>query len=342
METPPPAGLVEADIVGGLADSWGLDIEGLRYIPKGFGSYHWLGQTPGGEAYFITVDDLDVKPWLGSERASTFEGLQAAYDTALILHEHARLQFVVSPVPGSGGRIARRMTPRFSLAAFPFVDGKAGEWGQPASQEDRDDLLQRLAELHRATPVVASRAPQRGVELPGRASLETALEEVGQPWTGGPFSEPARSKLAAHTEAVTEWLTAFDDLTARVSTATAEPVITHGEPHPGNLIRFDTELLLVDWDTVALALPERDLWMLDDGSTESLASYSDATGRPVDDTAIHLYRLAWTLADVAAFIALFRSEHGTNDGSQKTWDAFTNSLGGTPPQPYGPVPAANE
>ena len=340
METPPPEGLVEDDLAGGLADSWGLDIGRLRYVPKGFGSYHWLGETLGGQRYFITVDDLDVKPWLGSDRESTFEGLQSAYDTALILHEQARLHFVVSPVPGPGGLVARRITPRYSLAVFPFVNGHAEDWGHPARKEDRDDLLERLADLHRSTPAVAARAPRRGVELPGRASLEAALDEVDQPWTGGPFSEPARSKLAAHTEVVSEWLTAFGDLAARLSTAPAEPVITHGEPHPGNLIRSETELLLVDWDTVALALPERDLWMLDDGSTESLAPYSDATGRPVDDTAINLYRLGWTLADIAAFIAFFRTEHGENSGTEKQWTALTESLEGRPPRPYGPSPTA--
>jgi spectinomycin phosphotransferase len=340
MESPPPEGLVEPDIAGGLADSWGLDLERLRYVPKGSGSYHWLGETRSGQTYFITVDDLDVKPWLGSDRDSTFEGLQAAYATALILHEQAHLDFVVSPVPGPGGLLLGRITSRYSLAVFPFVDGDAGDWGHPASREDRDELMQRLAQLHLSTPAVASRAPQRGVELPGRATLETALEEVDQPWTGGPFSEPARSKLAAHTEVVCEWLTSFGDLAARVSTATAESVITHGEPHPGNLIRFGTELLLVDWDTVAVALPERDLWMLDDGLTQSLAPYSETTGRPVDYTAISLYRLAWTLADIAAFIAFFRSEHGKNHGTEKTWGALTDSLEGRPPRPYGPVATA--
>ena len=170
METPPPEGLVEDDIAHGLADAWGLDIEQLRHIPKGFGSYHWHGDTTGGQRYFITVDDLDVKPWLGFDRDSTFEALRAAYDTALTLHKDAHLQFVVSPVPGSSGRLARRLTPRYSLAVFPYVDGNAGDWGHSASQEDRDELMQRLAELHRATPFVASRAPHRGVELPGRAS----------------------------------------------------------------------------------------------------------------------------------------------------------------------------
>ena len=165
------------------------------------------------------------------------------------------------------------------------------------------------------------------------------LQEVDQPWTGGPFSEPARSKLAAHSDVVSEWLTTFDELAA-VCRAVAEPVITHGEPHPGNLIRFDTELLLVDWDTVALALPERDVWMLDDGSTESLAPYTAATGRLVDNTAINLYRLAWILSDIAAFVVLFRSEHERNDGTEKKWGALIQSLAGSPPRPHGPVPPA--
>jgi aminoglycoside phosphotransferase (APT) family kinase protein len=37
-------------------------------------------------------------------------------------------------------------------------------------------------------------------------------------------------------------------------------VITHGEPHPGNLMVTDRGPVLIGWDTVGLARPERDLW----------------------------------------------------------------------------------
>jgi spectinomycin phosphotransferase len=30
-------------------------------------------------------------------------------------------------------------------------------------------------------------------------------------------------------------------------------VVTHGEPHPGNLIQTSAGLVLIDWDTVAVA-----------------------------------------------------------------------------------------
>jgi spectinomycin phosphotransferase len=88
----------------------------------------------------------------------------------------------------------------------------------------------------------------------------------------------------------------FDELAVEVE-SNAEPVTTHGEPHPGNLIALQDRVVLVDWDTVALAPPERDLWMLDDGSTDSFARYSQATGKAVDSAAVTVYRLSWTLAD---------------------------------------------
>ena len=116
MDTPPPADLDEKDLAGALGSSWGLVVDRLRYIPKGFGSYHWLAETPAGQRYFVTVDDLDTKPWLGGDRESTFEGLRAAYETAVILHEEADLGLVVPPVPELEGASAVRLTPRYSLA----------------------------------------------------------------------------------------------------------------------------------------------------------------------------------------------------------------------------------
>jgi spectinomycin phosphotransferase len=100
-------------------------------------------------------------------------------------------------------------------------------------------------------------------------------------------------------------------------------------------------VLLVDWDTVGLAPPERDLWMFDDGSPSILAPYTEASGRVVDNTAISLFRLAWTLSDIAAFTALFRSDHGRNQGAEKSLSAFTDSLvGALTTRPYQLTPPA--
>ncbi len=340
MDTPPPLSLDETRLADGLARSWGLDAYRVDYIPKGFGSYHWLAET-SGHRYFLTVDDLEIKPWLGGDPDATFGGLEAAYDSALALRQQAKLGFVVAPILQLGGGTSLRLSERYALTVFPFMEGEPGVWGGVISWMDRDQLLRRLAELHQSTSVVASRVPRHGLVLPGRAVLEAALSDLDRPWTSGPFSEPARRELANHAATIHEWMTAFDHLASLVERGGGEQVVTHGEPHPGNLIHTDDGMLLVDWDTVTLAPPERDLWMFDDGSPNALAPYVEASDRMVDEAAIALFRLAWTLSDVAAFTALFRSDHGDNQGAEKSLRALNASLvGALTTRPYGPTPSA--
>jgi spectinomycin phosphotransferase len=322
-----PVGLGEAELAAAAARHWGLAVGRLRYVPQGGGSYHWVAGPPDGRRYFLTVDDLHDKPWLGAAPEVAFAGLRAAFGTALALRERAGLPFVVPPVPTQGGDVVCRVTPRYSLALFPFIDGQPGQWGDELTPLDRGPLVRMLAELHLSTPAVAAQAPYRGVRLHQRASLEAALAELGQPWTGGPFSEPARCELAANAAAITGWLASFNDLAAHVAHSSTGDVITHGEPHPGNLIRTADRFLLIDWDTVALAPPERDLWMLDDGSPGAWTLYSEATGRAVDTAAIACYRLAWTLADLAAFTGVLRSGHQRTRDTEHAWKALRLSLG---------------
>src|SRR6185503_14185813 len=116
--------------------------------------------------------------------------------------------------------------------------------------------------LHQATPTIASVARRADLDVAGRDWLESALRHLHEPWTGGPYSELARQALADHASDVAELLRLLDRLATDVASRDAEWVVTHGEPHAANIIRTDAGLALIDWDTVALAPRERDLWML--------------------------------------------------------------------------------
>src|SRR5262249_50034242 len=124
----------------------------------------------------------------------------------------------------------------------------------------------------------------------------------------------------------------FDALADRVRGTGAALVLTHGEPHPGNVIFAGDRILMVDWDTLGLAVPERDLWMLDAG--DELTHYTEVSGRPVDDTAIALYRLRWKLDDIAAFVHLFRSPHGDDADTARAWSWAQEYLEADAPRPY--------
>ena len=333
----PPEGLDAAAVANAVASGWGLPVAGLRYAPLGGGSHHWSAAVPGGARYFLTVDDLLDKPWIGADTETSFRGLNAAFRAARELRERAGLSFVLAPLPALDGQAVRRLTPRHSLSVFPYVEGETGHWGEDLRPGRRDQILRLIATLHDATPSAWSLVRPRRSEVYERAVLEAALRELDQPWDGGPFAEPARRALAARAGDVTELLSEFDRLAAHVASRDAAPVVTHGEPHGGNIMRVGGELVLIDWDTVALAPAERDLWMLDDRTAGSLAAYTDATGRTADTMALRYYRVAWRLADLASFTRELRSAHRRDGNTEHAWASLQIVLGNDPAgrgQPY--------
>jgi hypothetical protein len=310
-----------AALIGALADGWGFEVDSLDYAAVGGGSYHWVSRDLEGRLGFVTVDDLDVKPWLGDTRESTFEGLKDAFDAAVALRDSG-LDFVLAPLLAGGGDTVRRVGPRYAIALFPFVAGQAGEFDRYETAE-RAAILTMLADLHQATPVAASVARTVDLTLPGRSELESALQALNQTWSGGPLSEPARQTLAPHASEVAELLSLFDRLAADVAQRSGHWVVTHGEPHGGNVMRTADGHVLIDWDTVALAPAERDLWMLVRDSAGEATIYTEATGHELDQVAIDFFRLTWALADTAAFTHQLRSPHRHSEDAVWAFEALT-------------------
>lgn len=191
-----PHGVDQGDLVDAVNDGWCLEVESVSYLAVGFGSYHWLVHRRDGDQYFLTLDDLDHKPWLRGDREAVFDGLGSAFKTARALHEDAGLDFVVAPIASVAGEGVRRFNPRYSLALFPMIAGRPADFGKEISRSDRSEVLGMLAALHRATPAVRSLPPHRGLDVPGRPEVEAALEAADRTWTGGPYSEPARVLLS--------------------------------------------------------------------------------------------------------------------------------------------------
>jgi spectinomycin phosphotransferase len=316
-----PEGFDEGWLGPSLAEGWALEPATIDYAAVGFGSYHWIVSDALDRRSFVTIDDLDHKPWLGDTRAAAFAGLQNALDTAVALRRDCGLEFVVAPLPSVHDESARRIGDRHAISVFPFVDGRAGEFGQELSPAARTEIVRLLVRLHQAAPM--SVAPRVDVPLPGRGVLEAALGDLGGAWHGGPYAEPARAWLAEHALNVRHQLREFDRLVK--SLVGRVLVVTHGEPHPGNVLRGHDALMLIDWDTVALAPPERDLWMLATPGGGELAQYVDATGQELSADAVSLYRLAWGLGDVAAYVDLFRSAHESTEDNADAWGYLTGS-----------------
>ena len=181
-----------------------------------------------------------------------------------------------------------------------------------------------LARLHTAIPQ-GIQVPSRPLELATRQAIDQALGSLGVPWTGGPYAEPGRDLLARYERPLRQAFARFDGLLDRVREAGGPYVITHGEPHPGNLLRTRAGLCLVDWDMTALARPERDLWWVISGDQDA-ARYSRRTGWTVNQDALALYRLRWDLDDTAGFLSQIRGPHQQTADTLMTWTELQKTL----------------
>jgi spectinomycin phosphotransferase len=310
-----PVDISDGDVAAALARQWALTVRDLSYLPVGFGGHHWLAADQTGSRWFVTVSDL-ATPWVPD--------LPAAMQTAAWLATQAGLEFVVAPVPTSAGEVVVSLDSRHALTLFPYLDAAPSHYEDPIDDGDRAAIIDMLARLHTAIPK-GIQVPTRPLELASRPAIDQALGSLGVPWTGGPYAEPGRDLLARYEQPVRQAFARFDGLLNRVREAGGPDVITHGEPHPGNLLRTRAGLCLVDWGMTALARPERDLWRVITGDQDA-ARYSQRTGWTVNQDALALYRLRWDLDDIAGMLSQIRGSHQQTADTLVTWTELQKTL----------------
>lgn len=317
--------LVPERLEQALAEGWGLGVASMQYLPEGGGSHHWKLTGDDGQPYFVTVDDLDDKNWMGDMRATVFEGLGRALSTAAALRHEVGLEFVVAPIPADDGQPLIRLDDRYTVSVFPFLAGRSYPFGPYTDARLRGLVVDMIAALHRSTAAVRSRAPHHVLRCSGRGDLNAFLLDPDRPWHGGPFSEPARRLLVTRTADIAHLATGFDRLADLTSPARADTVITHGEPHPANLMSVDGRLVLIDWDTAALAPPERDVALIATTGDDA-DRYQQTAGRELDPAVVTLYRLRWYLDDLASTVRLFRNRHRDTPDTRRWWHGLAPRL----------------
>jgi spectinomycin phosphotransferase/16S rRNA (guanine(1405)-N(7))-methyltransferase len=341
----PPDGLSEDMLVSALEGGWQVTPAALEYRAVGFGSHHWEVVDTTGTRWFVTVDDLVVRRRSPDEPLTRpLARLCASLAAAADLRNCGRqFNFVVAPVPALDGEPLTLASERFPVALYPLVEGQSFDWGEFSTPAHRRGVLDLLVAIHTA-PAAASRlALPDDFAVPLRAELEAALDD-GAVGTGdaaspgdsggavgaadyGPYTQPSARLLAEHAAPVRRLLARYDELVA----GRARPdraVLTHGEPHPGNTMLGPAGWLLIDWDTVLVAPPERDLWSLDPGDGSILAAYAEATGAVPVPSMLELYRIRWDLADLALTFDGFRRPHSGSADDEESWRLLGSLLEG--------------
>lgn len=314
-----PAGLDDGQVAAAVHTGWGLDVEALRHDPVGFGSHHWRVRADGRH-WFATVDHVGR-----TEGGDRRDRLLAALGASRSLRDGG-LAFVVAPIPSRAGDVAVALADCWVLAMYPEVVGRTHGWGPFPDAATRDAVRDCLVALHTTPATAAAGAGMDDLAIDARAALDAALEDLATRWDTGPHGKAARQVLVHHADAVHAALADHDAVAARLVDDREGWVVTHGEPHAGNVIVTVDGVVLVDWDTVLRAPAARDLWWLAREDPGVVADWQARTGLAVDPAALGLYRRRWDLTDTALYVADFRRPHGDTADTAIARDALAGAL----------------
>lgn len=303
-----------------LTRRWGIVTDGIDYLPVGGGGHHWLVTADDSRHWFVTANGLvDRGHWLERDADSIFARTEIAYEAVRDL----ALPSAVPPIPDRTGALLYRIHPDWALSVYPYLDAVGG-----ADAMVSRELAGIVGQLHKLPP--PARVPRWRSDLPQRSHLEHALVERDRPRPTGPYGEAAHALLNAHRTRLTELLREYDRLTSIVEAGPEPWVLTHGEPNDGNALKTSAgTVLLIDWDTLAVAPRERDLWQLMDSSDdETWDAYREASGcahepRPA---LMEFFLLWWRLSDIGSRVQRFRSPHVGDGDDDAAWQNLESAF----------------
>ena len=287
LEQPPD--LSPGQVMSAVRSGWGHDLARGEYLAEGMGAHHWIGYGADDRPLvFVSADRTDA--------------VRSAYRAARELRD-AGLAFVLAPAATSAGDdVIAPVGDGWWLSTTPYVAGTSGN-GAYADDIKRTEVAVLLGALHRAEPPDPCPRWRPKSALP---TLRAALADLRRPWSSGPQAEEARAILTAHETTIRRLITEFEDLAADLLPGDEPWVTTHGEPHTANLRWADDgRLLLIDWDTVAIAPRERDLGdvLARARSAAPQEAYVRGGGsaRPPRPEILDLFAREWVLDELEAY-----------------------------------------
>jgi spectinomycin phosphotransferase len=297
----PPDDLTDDQLSAALRDGWDLPATSIKYAPVGFGSHHWAISEPSGRRWFLTADRIETSDDLAL--------LRAALQTASEL-KRAGLDFVIAPVPtGNADILVTGGDYAFSL--YRHIDQL------PSATEP--DALGLVIRLHAVTGTARTSAPADDFVIPDRSAVSATLRSPDGPLPTGPYAARFRDLVVSNRDVIIAGFDHYDRGAEQLGADQSGWVITHGEPKSDNIMITDNGPVLIDWDTVRLAPPARDLWM-----TGGIDRYTKITGRTVPEDDLELFRLRWDLADLCSFAAWFVAAHEQTPDTEIGWRAVVD------------------
>jgi Ser/Thr protein kinase RdoA (MazF antagonist) len=220
-----------------VQELYGVAVDGLRFIPVGWTSAGYELRS-GSDSYFL-------KLWPGGRDAAD---AVARLPLVRQLHEHGLRARVPYPVATRQGGLSASV-PAGIVALFPFLPGTTPPGWPHWPDSVLDELGRTLAELHAATPALAS-------VLPARERFVVTVGDELRPYLSDRLLRPWRADIMDQLERLQQLQRSVRRLPERF-------VLCHTDLLGDNvLVDEQVRLSALDWDGATLAPPERDLAVL--------------------------------------------------------------------------------
>ncbi len=303
-----------------LVTAYKLPLQSITFLPEGEDSYGYIIASETGEKYFA--------------KASTSVPSSRLHVASLLRHQ-CNISGIVAPLKTQDGQQTMAWQ-HFQVSLFPFIEGKTRWDLWKAGADFTDTQLSEtgalLATIHGCSNTIASNhLTSAKYDLPLRHEFHTVLEAPSKKTTPqNQYQKQLLELLIQHKSEILQTLERYESLGHSAAALQIPFVITHGDPTPGNLILdLENRLHLIDWDSVCLGPPEKDLVaftgerfevVLERYLTESeekASLYADIFG---------FYIYEWTINEIRDYGTKILFRHNNAKQNEYDWESLQDYL----------------
>lgn len=231
------------------------------------------------------------------------------------------IQNVIPPRPTRSGELFAKFD-EWCLLLSPFVTGISG-WDIELAPEQWRELGRGLKALHTVElpETMAGEVPQETYDAKSRLQVRALLDEISCLETNDTVSRQLLRLVQQKRSVITNLLEHADELSARLHQHPSRQCLCHGDIHAGNILLSEDRIFIVDWDTLVLAPPERDLMFVGGGvggcwnKPQEVQWFREGYGSyELNQFALAYYRCERIVQDIAEFAqALLVDSHSDAD-----------------------------
>lgn len=210
----------------------------------------------------------------------------------------------------------------FTLLLSPFVAGVSG-WEMELTPEQWRELGHGLKALHTVElplPLIRD-IPRETYDSRARLQARGLLDKTNHTSINDAVSRDLLRLVQKKRAVIACLVEHADELGARLRAQSQRQCLCHADIHAGNILLSGDRLFIVDWDTLVLAPPERDLMFIGGGiggcwnNPQEIQWFFEGYGpHEMDQTTLAYYRCERIVQDIAEFAqALLVDSHSDDD-----------------------------